>query len=210
MTERFPVETLTPASERWRLVGTTVSGGVNLIGFPGLARTDGGGLWMCWMDDIELVTPAEIKAARALELRLDEGVTTLEVPAFEGPTGVVPPGAGWRAIYAAAAPAALRATTLTITRSVGMALTGGEKFTIVHPTMGARIYGVAEVTATDGPDQTIKIRPPLREAVTDEAIDFNDPRCRMRLANPEEFLGALDASHESSAKAIWVESFDAA
>lgn len=208
--ETYPFDLMPPETERWRLTGVTISGGIPTAGAPGLARTDGGGFWTCWMTNIDLYTREQLKAARALEARLDGGLTPIIVPQFEVPFSAIPEGVDWLFTSAFAAPAPRRATTLSVQHGVGAPLEGGERFSVTHPTMGKRLYGVAEVVSTSALAQVIKIRPPLREAVTTEALDFNTPGCVMRLANPDDFLGAIDAQHSMPANAVWMETFDVA
>lgn len=217
----YPFDLLPPAKERWRLTAVALHGGVSVAGASSLARTDGGGFWMCWMDNIELINRQQIKAARALEAVLDGGVSSIIVPAFEwafSPELVThadgspfsdgsqyqtsPVEAG----VMAAAP--LRATVLEAGFVGGVPLEAGERFSILHPNRNKRLYTVARVLASSGGEYRIEIRPPLREAVTKDAdMDFADPGCLMRLANPDDFLGAIDAHHESTANAVWVEAF---
>lgn len=87
--------------------------------------------------------------------------------------------------------AALRATSMDITINRAAPLIGGESFSIHHEVAGWRLYEIATVD-TDEDDETsatITFRPPLREAILDGAeLEFDRPRCTMRLANP----GAMD------------------
>lgn len=219
--DAYPFDLLPPASERWRLTGVTLQGGVTISGAPTIARTDGGGFWTCWMNEIELVTRQQIKAARALEAVLDAGVTPIIVPAFEwvfSPKTVThadgtpfSDGSYYQSSpvnAVIAASAALRATVLDVTFVGGIPLEAGERFSLNHLTKGKRLYTVGRVLESSGPNLRIEVRPPLREATaagTD--MDFSTPGCVMRLGNPDEFLGAIDALHESSANAVWVEAF---
>ncbi len=217
----YPFDLLPPGSERWRLTSIAVSGGVRVASGPGLARTDGGGFWMCWMNEIELVTRAQIKAARALEAVLDGGASTIIVPAFEwafSPELVThsdgtPFSDG--SLYQTSAvssqtleAAPLRATVIRVSFAGGVPLEAGERFSILHAAKGKRLYTVARVLSVGSADYRVEIRPPLREAVpVGVDLDFSTPGCLMKLANPDEFLGAIDPYHESIANAVWVEAF---
>lgn len=202
----FPADDMKPRMERWRLGAVTIAGGVSVGGVSRLARTDGGGLWMCEQSFL-LATDRQHKAARAFEAYLDGGVATVDVPRYVGGTGPVPEGGGWAPVIAFAVPAALRATSADVAVAVGLPLTGGESFSITHPTKGRRLYVVVAATALTAGAQTITFRPPLREAVTVEALDFQTPSCTMRLANPQEFMGALGVDGLAEASAVWVEAF---
>jgi len=202
----FPRALLRPRSERWTLKGVALNGGVSVGGLSPVSRTDGGGLWVCEQNFL-LATPAQRKAGRALMAQLDGGAATVEVPRFVGDDG---PGGTWSMDYSAADAAALRATALNVTVTVGLPLTGGEAFTIDHPVRGKRTYDVATSGALTAGEQAITFRPPLREAVTTEAIDFQTPSCVMRLANPDEFMSAMSLDRTVEVNAVWVEAFDAA
>ena len=219
--DAYPFDLLPPGSERWRLTSVAISGGVRVSAGTGLARTDGGGFWTCWMNEIELVTRAQIKAARALEAVLDGGVAPIVVPAcvwaFSPELVVHADGASFvdGSLYqtspvasAMAEAAALRATVLLVSFDGGVPLEAGERFSIVHALKGKRLYTVARVQKVEPGGYRIEIRPPLREAVgVGVDLDFSTPGCVMQLANPDEFLGAIDPHHESMANAVWVEAF---
>lgn len=205
---------LFPAKEpRWFLKANAIDGGVSTAGFPARARTDGGGYWVCEMRGIDLVTPQQIRSARAWEVMLDGGFNTVLVPTFEPQFAPTPPGMSLPApvdhaggvpfssgvgyvggvIDASAAGSAVRrATAMDIRMTVGSALLGGEVFSIDHPTWGSRRYVVGQVGEATGDVYPTEFRPPLREDVPeDAALNFDTPGCVMRQTNPQEFLGAL-------------------
>jgi hypothetical protein len=219
MTDVWPYNLLTPRAERARLQGVAITGGQSVGGIVRSARMDGGGLWVI-EQEFFFHSRAQIKTARAIEAGLDGGTGEIIVRVFETPFapggsdastvpfsddstfsdgsefGHVPVGATLTAA------AALRATTLSLTMIVG-ALEGGERFSITHPTKGRRLYTISRVSGND-----ITIRPPLREAVTvGTELDFTQPSVVCRLANPDDFLGALDLNNNLIATAVWVESF---
>lgn len=216
---QWPYGLLSPNEENWRLQGVAMSGGVNVGGTTRLARMDGGGLWIGEQTFL-LHSRAQIKAARAIEAYLDGGVSNIVAWSYEQPfaptgltLGTVPHSDDTPfsddAEYLSApiggtvtADATLRATTLSVTAIAG-AFEGGERFTIVHPTKGHRRYTIMRVD-----DDVITIRPPLREAVTvGTDLDFLRVGCVCRLANPDEFMGALNVAHHIEATARWVEAF---
>lgn len=215
----WPSDLLSPDTENWRLQGVSISGGFTVGGATRMMRTDGGGLWIGEQTFL-FNTRDQIKAARAIEASLDGGVGQIVAWSFEVPfaPGIVtvpsvphsdgtPFGDGSE--YASVphgavttASAALRATSLSITMISGV-IQGGERFSIVHPTKGWRRYTIARV---DG--DTITIRPPLREAIdSGTEMNFIQVGCVCRLANPDEFMGALDGNHMIAATARWVEAF---
>jgi len=87
--------------------------------------------------------------------------------------------------------AALRATSMDIAINYAGDLVGGESFSIDHPVSGWRLYEIATVVYSDDDRATITFNPPLREAIeADDALEFDRPRCTMRLATPS----AMDLS----------------
>lgn len=219
MTDVWPRHLLPARDQRAGLRGVAMSGGPSVSGQVRSSRLDGGGLWVIEQNYF-LHTPEQIKTARAIEAGLDGGSGQIVIPVFEDPFApagaevtTVPfsdeatfsDGTEFSQAPAAAvttAAAALRATSLSVSMISG-ALTGSEKFTIEHATKGARLYTVARIEG-----DTITIRPPLREAIAEGTeLDFTNPRCVCRLANPDEFMGPLDANHHIEASAVWVEAF---
>ncbi|MEH6676126.1 hypothetical protein [Phenylobacterium sp.] len=225
----WPFTTLTPYEERWSLDGVALTGGPSVSGLNRFARTDGGGFWTC-QQKFFFHSPAQIKAARAIEAQLDGGATSIIIPAFERPFAPYPNGYSSHLVphsdgtpfsddtlyegglidVTLAEAAALRATSLPLTVTAAASLEGGERFSIVHPVLGKRLYTVASVgEAVDGV-QAITCRPPLREAATaGTELDFDKPGCVMRLANAREFLSALNVARHMTCESVWVESFDA-
>jgi hypothetical protein len=80
---------------------------------------------------------------------------------------------------------------MDITLNYAGELIGGESFSIAHDTMDWRLYEIATVDMTSSTTATITFNPPLREAIeAGTPLEFDRPRCRMRLANP----GSMDLS----------------
>lgn len=225
----WPLSSLPPQESAWHLRLTSVSGGTSVNGLNRLSMTDGGGRWTCSMSGVWLRRPEQIKLARALESLMDGGAGLAVVPACERAFAPLPGGGvvadvphgddasfGDGALYGASSivvtadAAPLRATTLTVTRALAAALIGGERFSIDHPARGKRLYTVSRVEAvSDGVDR-ITIRPPLREAITDDTVlDFDNPGCVMRLANPDEFFEPIRLHRFSYLNPTFVEAFDA-
>lgn len=106
------------------------------------------------------------------------------------------------------AAANLRATTLGLQLLNCAQLVGGESFSINHPAVGWRLYEIATVEQVDGMHAVVTFNPPLREAVAvGTEVEFDRPRCTMRLLNP----GAMDLSVQpwtfNSADVSFVEAF---
>ena len=215
------------------LQGRTVSGGQSVSGISQAVRTDGGGLWTISFAGIFLYTPDHIRAWRAWDGILDGGAQNIIVPICDlrygprpivGGVPVVPSDpvphsddtyfsdtAGYVSSLIEAetvGTADLGATEIVIDVTLGEPLRGGEHFTLIHPTRGARMYRVAQVSAVSGTEHTVKIRPPLREATTDEMpADFDRPRCVMRLADPNAMRLPLQLGRYATVGVSFVESF---
>ncbi|MFC5370937.1 hypothetical protein ACFPIF_00120 [Brevundimonas faecalis] len=217
--DHWPWDLLTPRQERWWLSGVTMSGGTAVAGTVRPGKTDGGGLWVGEQSFL-LSTREQIKAARAIEANLDGGVGKIVAWSFEEPFapgdlvvssvrhsdgapfgdgslyGSVPAGA------TTTADCALRSARIPLAMLSGE-LQGGEHFSVIHATYGWRRYRVARVG-----DGYADIRPPLREAIpAGTALYFIRVGLSVRLANPEEFFGALDPSRIVEVTARWVEAF---
>jgi hypothetical protein len=109
-----------------------------------------------------------------------------------------------------AADAPLRATELSIAFVQVSALMGGEHFSIEHPNLGHRLYRVIGVDG-DADGAVVTIRPPLREAVQALSdIEFDFPKCMMRVAAADGMRLELSMRRRGSPSASFIESFDAA
>lgn len=169
-----------------RREGMTTSGGRSLSGYEDVIRTDGGGFIVAEFTNGETWEREDTLAWRAVTDSMDGGAIPVVVhfcDRLHQPIGdaYTVPGT----IYAtkgaqasATTAAALRATSMHLTIVSEKPLIGGEWFTIVHPTWGERAYRIIEVQG-----DTIQFRPPLREVIAaGTPLDFDDPRCRMRLS----------------------------
>lgn len=107
---------------------------------------------------------------------------------------------------AAAEAADLRATELAIVVNYAGELIGGESFSIDHPTWGWRLYEIATVDMTSETEGTITFNPPLREAIeTGTQLEFDRPRCLMRLAQPSAMNLSMQPWTFNNAGADFVE-----
>lgn len=192
---------------KWELTARTISGGRSFAGVMPMLRADGGGLWTATLGDVQVSTAAQVKAWRALAGKLDGGARAFVMEARD--ERFAPwPGAAVDQLEATnsdgsapsdgtvyvtdligaevAADAALRATSLTLTLTNAAALQGGEHFSIQHYHHSHRLYRIVSVTINDSGDSVVEIRPPLREATTaGTRVEFDYPKCVMRLATPD-------------------------
>ncbi len=97
---------------------------------------------------------------------------------FDDDTGYV---SSW-IVVSTAAGAALRATTLSLTKTASGDLEPGNRFSI-----GERLYQIKHVTSQSDGAAVVTIWPPMREAVDAGAVlNFDSPVVRVRLASDAE------------------------
>lgn len=216
----------------WELMGRTISGGKSLAGPQPVARLDGGGLWTARIGDVQLSSADEVRAWRAMSALLDGGATAIvltyrDTRHYPAPTvngvryttadavthsdgATFSDGAGYSQSTVSATvetAAALRATTIDITIAIGASLRGGEHFSIEHDTLSHRMYRIGSVTEAGGVS-TCTIRPPLREAVAaGTLIEFDRPKCVMRLQEPGGMDLTLTRREFGQASTAFIESF---
>jgi len=217
---------------KWELGARTISGGRSVSGVQQVGRTDGGGVWMATMDDVQVSTPNQIRAWKAIKARLDGGATPIVMPCREVVTAPWPlvggvaltdlpstnsddstlsddteyEGSPIQATLAAGAD--LRATQLLMTFATGGPLLAGETFSIQHQTFSWRRYEVAGVTLDGDGNSLVTIRPPLREATpAGQWVEFNTPKCVMQLASPDAMDLPLELRTYGKASPKFVESF---
>ena len=203
----YPIDLFDCEKMDWQVVGGAVEGARSLAAdTPDRLPLGRGGLWKCEMSSVFLETPEEYSAWRAIRASLRNGVGRIVVPmlrrpwfAQPGPSAPVPhsddstfdDGSGYMGLAIAAelvAHAAHAATTIRAKVAGAEPFIGAEPFTIVHPNARERLYevsGITEATPIDGGFvYSLEINPPLREAaVAGTVIDFDTPRCAMRLTD---------------------------
>lgn len=225
MADEWPIHLLIPRDPDWQLVGAAMSGGQPVIGPPNYANMTGGPYWRCDHGGVWAHKATQIKTGRALQALADGGSTSFIVASCEGrlvpsggaPSGTVPHSDGTPfsdgteylssgSASTVATAAVLRSVTLRLTLPAGMTLEGGEDFSINHPTKGPRRYRIARITAVDGLDSIVTVRPPLREAVDGgEDVEFANPRCLMVLTNAQAFISALQGNRFADMNPQFVE-----
>lgn len=203
----YPIDLFDCQSMDWQVVGGAVEGGRSLASdTPDRLPLGRGGLWKCEMSSVFLETPEEYSAWRAIRAKLRNGAGRIVVPVLRRPWFAQPgpsspvshsdgsffsDGAGYQsaAIVAELVQGAAHAATLIRVKVAGAEpFIGAEPFTIVHPNAAERLYevaGISEATPSgNGVIYSLEINPPLREAApAGTAVDFDRPRCVMRLTD---------------------------
>mgnify|MGYP001179610305 CR=1 FL=1 len=193
----FPAETL-----KWRPTFASITGGRPISGPAQRGEVSGGGWWQAAATGIDLGDDARIRQWLSLMLAAADGVEAFIVPMLQWP--VTPGGT----VTATVAAEPLRETTLAITTTT--AIGPGHCFSIDHATVGPRIYMIKEVDSVVGDLRTCHVGPPLRQATTaGMSLDFNTPRCVMRVVDPsDESWPAVTAGWASRPSIAFEETFE--
>lgn len=227
----FPHALLREQDMSWDITSSTISPGQTGSGNFPLARLDGGGVWMAQLSSVVLEDPGHIKLWRQFGAIFEGGVVPFILPmcdrrhmpttVFEGEQiysyGDIPhsdgslfsDGTGYAqplVVAETVGAASLRATTLTIEFASETVPTGGERFSIEHPTQGWRVYEIKTVTALGSGQFTLTIRPPLREAVAaGTSLEFEEPKLVVRLASPDAMNLTLNMRRSARPSPAFVE-----
>lgn len=209
--------------------GMTVQGPVSLTGGSQSHSVDSG-YWIATLAFIPAVTPTAVRVFRALRALLEGGANHIRVPVKDGANAPWPLDGNGRPITSAAAAvfddddatfddgsgfaqpviaavlaedAALRATSVTIDFVNAGTIMGGEYFSI-----GDRLHVIKAVLAESGTEKTVAIWPPLREAApAGRDVEFDAPKCRMRLADDAASDLTLDLGRFGFPDLSFVEAF---
>lgn len=207
--DTFPTDLLQCATMNFQVIGGTVEGLRAIVGdSPDRLPLGRGGLWRVEMHEVFLETREEWATWRAIRARQRNGGAAIVVPLVHRPYFAQPLLPAEPVPHSDGTPFSDGslyqgwAIDGTVLESVGHAsvmlkvrvlnaepMLGAEPFTIVHSLAGERLYEVIGLTSSAGPggatDYEFRINPPLRQSVTvGEHVDFNTPRCLMRLESP--------------------------
>lgn len=215
---RFPTERL-----KWYPMGVPAVGGGTFTGPGQVGEFSGGGWWCAALIGMDLADDAEIRQMEALLGRAAFGVGLFIVERVVEPLRPRPApvsfddetsfdddtlfeGSAVTAVLVDDVP--LRATTYRIQCDVP--LTGGEKFTIVHAVHGPRKYLIVGIDDVDGDIYTVWVMQPLREAaVAGTPVDFDRPRCVMRLEDANgDAWPTIEPGWQAKTSLRFVEAFD--
>lgn len=217
----FPVQLFRPKAVNARPVANTISGGRSLSGIEDVIATDGGGRWLVEYSEIQLRTPEQLRAWSAWAGYLAGGTTECLVPILSLPTGprpfawdaptrvaklvsndpVFPTEVSYSTPHIVAtltAPAALRATSLTIDLASRGEIKGGEKFSI-----GGSGFRIIRETAPG----VFQVTPPAREPIAAGAeVNFDWPVVRCRLQPNLDMEAAINLGRFMTPSIVFVES----
>lgn len=230
----FPTHLFNPAVVALLPVASTIRGGDSITGQNDVVRIDGGGYWNLEYRGIELISADLIRAWRAWQDHLEDGVTSVIVPVADvrqAPRPIVagrlgspsaiegddesnpyfPEAVGFASPWIVAsvvAAADLRATQLTIDVTRGGRIKGGETFALEHATKGRRVYRVGRVISRSGQMAVVSIRPPLREAIAAAApVDFDWPSFVAALVPQTDISPRVELGRRATVDIVFRERF---
>lgn len=204
MTILFPIHILRPQNVSFDLDSRSLAGPASVSGSTQVVASSAG-IWKATLGSIIVKSRNAVLAHRAIAALLEGRLGSILIPLCRGygPSSGAVLSADEEALFAevphsddalfdddtgyvgsltnvvAAADAVAGATTLVVTVNYAAdTIQPGQHFSLDE-----RLYRIRTFDSTTG---TMTVRPPLREAVTaGDVLSFDDPVCRMRLANDD-------------------------
>jgi hypothetical protein len=195
---------------KWTLDWNNEAGPAALDGTRQYGNSTGGPLWRAAYLGEQLRTREQVLAWMAQEAVLRGGATPVDVPSLL--CGYKPtPDDGAPIVIAAVDGWAARAVQGRITLTHAGELIAGMHFADYDATTyGWRMHRIATVAAVmgHGLQRDITFVPPARFAVADgHALEFDEPRCVMRLAASDSMDVELELRKRGNPNAQFVEAF---
>ncbi|PRA54070.1 hypothetical protein CQ062_13460 [Ochrobactrum sp. MYb68] len=199
-----------------------MSGGTAINGFSQVVASDAG-IWKATFDQVVIRNAQQVKAWRAIRAHTEGRLRPILICLCEGRRRPLPPGVGPsnpalphsdEAFFAddsgyitgligikTSASAALRATTLVLSKQSSADLEPGQRFSI-----GERLYEIRKVVSQSNSSATVNIWPPLREAIhSGSDVEFDRPVLRVRLETDAEMDLMLELNRFGSPTVNFVE-----
>lgn len=230
MAIEFPLASLPVGSFRAMLLGSDETGGAALGGPGQVVDWSAGGFWAFELSGLQLWEPDHFRLYRAMLLAC-RGGGEIDVPIIDDPHRPFPEGmadsiavpfsdgaffsdgTGFLSAdldFTVEEAAQEGDVVMTLRRTVGAPLRGGEYLTLLHAAAGPRA-GCIEAVGEENADGVFEISfgPPLREDVAAGMLaDLQRPRCRARLLTPwSEAWPKVEAPFEAEVGLRFVESF---
>lgn len=221
MTIRWPISRLRAQNVAFDIAPRSLAGPSSVSGFTQTVSADAG-LWKATLGGIIVKSRAEVLAFRAIANLLEGRLGTILIPLCRAyqpvPDGAVEDGlydevphdddtlfdddtgyVGTVIDVVAAAPAAVRAVSMTVTVNYAGDIEPGQHFSLGD----GRLYRVRTFDADTG---AMTFRPPLREAVlAGDRLEFDDPVLRCRLASDDAMNLELSLRRFGSPSVAFVE-----
>lgn len=217
----------------WNLVSGSMSPGQTASGGFPFATFPGGGLWQAAHSSLALKGDDAIRAFRAIRSQAKSAVVPIIVYRNDGMLAPWPVVNGRRVTTYGSLPhsddsffsddsgyvqpvisasvvsaADVNATSITIRFDYGGPPRGGESFSLFHASQGWRLYEIGFVTDNGNGTYMISFTPWLRDAVAaGDAVEFDAPRCTMRMADPSSMNMALPNYKLARPDASFIEYF---
>ena len=212
--DSWPIDILIPRDKRFSpMSGAARGGGRTLNGSVRVTNWQAGGLWRGRYVQVGVYEPEDVLLAEAIEAILDCGAEPMAIPLlplgrapFSNPTGPTPHSDGSPfsdgGLYGGAnimgvlsTDADCFATSLAFTWAGPVHILGGD-FEVMSPD-GPRAHRIKRFLSREGTSGAfvyeVEVSPPLRcDLIAGATLDFENPRCMMRLANPEAFAPVLE------------------
>lgn len=201
---------LPPTDIEFDLMSASLQGGRSLSGLYSSVNISGGPVWTVTYRKLQLWKPDSHLYYQKLRNILSGGVRSIVVPFLNDYVVPLPPGQVLGAptsrfsdlslfsdssqftqdqITATASGAYVaNAGTFSFLAPTGVTFIGGETFSINHPTLSFRAYGITDIdsSADQGTGNTlwtVGVTPPIRDVVADKTpLEFVRPKCVMKLA----------------------------
>jgi hypothetical protein len=181
-----------------------------LDGTVQVRNINGGGLWRAARNTVQLRTKAQVLAWQGLTTQLRGGLQPIDVPLGLCAQQPKPSGGGSISIAVVGTTAARAVAMRVVLTSSGEVLPGMHFSDYDASIYGWRLYAIDTVAAVMGqPTQRdITFWPPLRFAAADaHALEFDEPRCVMKLQASDSMMLELDLRKRGDPSAQFIEAF---
>lgn len=210
----WPYKLLAPRKVVVEPVYATMSGGRSITAVEQIQSPDAG-YWTIQLAEIPCVSRGQKQSARAISAQLQGRLGLCDVPIYDDANapyplpvpGAVVDGALWSdgaefgdrgvwetetIIATISGAVALGAISMVVNLTAGSEVEPGQHFSVWGASR-SRLYRVANVTNVAGSLYTVKVWPPVREAITAGATaEFSRPLLTCRLATDGEMKQFVD------------------
>lgn len=193
----------------WQYAFMNESSPPTLDGTIQVRNSNGGGLVHASLNGVQLRTQEQIIAWQAFEVAIKGGLEPVDVPLLLCAQKPNPVSSGNLSIKAVGDVAA-RAVSMRIELENADEVPAGIHFSDYSALYGWRLYFIGTVaTVISHPTwRDITFGPPLRFAIADgHELEFEEPRCVMRLATSDAMAMELEYRKRGNPSASFIEAF---
>lgn len=193
-------ETLCPGAITVELVADTAGGDRSLTNKRQFVQADAG-FWRIVLHRLRIRSNDEVLAHRTREVLFNGRSGTALIPVYDRKRAPIPPG-GAPIVATADDPIVANAVAANIKVTTGAALEPGMQFS----TAAGRMYRLRTVGTPVGNVYPVTFRPPVREAIADNApLEFDYPVLLARLENDTAMNVMLDLMRDATPTVPFVE-----